>query len=137
MNLLRNFSCLLLVCSALITSAQDGQAARDSTHDMTSVKFPPEFPGGQANMYNWMRSNTTYPDSAYVHGIEGKVYVEFHVEKDGKVDHVVLKRGCNTWLDAEALRVIKKMPDWKPGRLEDGTAVAVRLTFPISFKLKK
>ena len=86
-------------------------------------------------MYTWLADNTQYPKEALDKEIQGKVYVEFVVEKNGRVDQVVLRRGCNPLLDWEALRVIGQMPMWKPGRLENGTIVATRFTIPIDFKL--
>lgn len=135
MKALRLFILLLLTYSSLPAHAQEGQTAKDNVYDLATVAIQPEFPGGQAEMYTWMKKNTAYPDSAFLKGIQGKVYVEFVVEKDGQVDQVLLRRGVNQWLDEEAVRVVGQMPTWKPGRLEDGTAVRTRFTIPIDFKL--
>lgn len=135
MKALRPTLLLLLLCTSLFAHAQNGEAKKDTVYDLVAVAFQPEFPGGEDAMYVWLRDNTAYPDSAFNKGIEGKVYVQFDVEKDGHIDNVILRRGTNQWLDEEALRVIGQMPDWKPGHLEDGTAVPVRFTIPLSFKL--
>jgi TonB family protein len=135
MRPLRSFTLLLLLCSSLCVRSQDGVAAKDSIYDLAAVKDQPDFPGGMQAMYKWLATNTNYPREALDKEIQGKVYVEFVVEKDGHVDHVVVRRGCNPLLDQEALRVIGQMPAWEPGRLEDGTVVPTRFTIPIDFKL--
>lgn len=130
------FALLALVCTSLFVQAQDGGTAIDTILDIDSVAVKPEFPGGDAAMYAWLRDNTIYPDSALDKGAQGKVFVEFVVEKNGKLDQVKLRRGCDPWLDQEALRVVEHMPKWTPGKLEDGEEVAVRYTLPFSFKLR-
>lgn len=135
MKALRPFFLLLLVCASLLSHAQNAPAARDTANDLALLKTRPEFPGGQQAMYRWLGKKVHYPNKAYKKKIHGKVYVQFVVEKDGRIGRVTLRRGCDPLLDKEALRVIGKMPAWKPGRLEDGTAVATRFTVPIDFKL--
>ena len=130
----RLFILLLLGCSFLLVDAQYDQAPKDPTTDINSVKVMPEFPGGQYAMYTWLRRKVHYPKQAYKNKIQGKVDVQFVVDKDGRIVDVIVLRGCNPLLDAEALRVIGKMPRWKPGRL-DGTAVRVRFTVPVEFKI--
>ena len=135
MKTLRPYLLLLLVCASSFAHAQNEKAEKDTVYDLVAVATQPEFPGGQEAMYVWIRENTAYPDSAFDKRIQGKVYVQFDVKKDGHIGQVVLRRGINQWLDEEAVRVVGKMPVWKPGRLEDGTAVPVRITIPFDFKL--
>ena len=135
MKALRPYLLILLVSASSLAHAQNEKTEKDTTYDLVAVAIQPEFPGGQDAMYLWLRDNTSYPDSAFNKGIQGKVFVEFVVEKDGHIDRVILRRGANQWLDEEAVRVIGQMPDWKPGHLEDGTVVPVRFTIPIDFKL--
>lgn len=106
------------------------QSAPDTVYDLASVEEQPEFPGGQDAMYAYLAAQTKYPDEA----VEGKVYVEFVVRKDGLVDLVVVRRGVSRLLDAEAVRVVRSMPRWEPGRMK-GQPVAVRFTLPIVFVL--
>lgn len=131
----RLYIILLFACASLFAHAQDGKTAGDAVYDFATIGFQPEFQGGHAAMYAWMKKNTVYPDSAFLKGIQERVYVQFVVEKDGHIDHVILLRGTNPWLNEEAVRVVGKMPDWNPGRLENGAAVRVRFTIPIDFKL--
>ena len=94
----------------------------------------PEFPGGATAMEHFISDNLTYPDEARAKKIQGKVYIQFVVEKDGSVSHVKIRRGVHPLLDEEAIRVIKMMPAWKPGSMR-GKIVRVRHTIPIVFAL--
>ena len=92
----------------------------------------PEFPGGQYALFKFISNNLNYPKDAKKKGIQGKVMVQFIVEKDG----FWTIRSVSPDLDKEATRVfsLSSMPKWKPG-MSDGVAVRVRYTFPITFKL--
>lgn len=105
------------------------------TYDIAAVQEQPEFPGGMAKMYDYLRSGTKYPDMEYDAGIQGKVYIEFVVDRDGSVEDVKVKRGVSPGLDKEALRAVRSMPKWNPGKM-NGKAVKVRFTIPVDFKLK-
>lgn len=94
----------------------------------------PVFPGGQEALVAYLVKNIVYPQKAKEKGIQGVVLVSFTVTKTGKVADVKVKRGVDDLLDAEALRVIKGMPDWKPGE-KDGQPVDVAMVLPVSFKL--
>jgi periplasmic protein TonB len=94
----------------------------------------PVFPGGQEALVAYLVKNIVYPQKAKENGIQGVVLVSFTVTKTGKVADVKVKRGVDDLLDAEALRVIKGMPDWKPGE-KDGQPVDVAMVLPVSFKL--
>lgn len=107
----------------------------DAGKIFTVVEEMPQFPGGgEAALLAYLRSNIKYPPLARENGIEGTVYVTFVVDKDGKVKEPKLLRGV-TGLDEEALRVISKMPDWKPGK-QNGRTVAVQYNLPVRFTLK-
>jgi|GEM_PF-6584160 len=135
MRALRPFTLLLLVCSSLLARAQDGQVAQDSVAVFGPVTALPEFPGGEQAIYPWLVANKHYPKEALAKKIQGTVYIGFVVEKDGWVDQVVVRRGCNPLLDEEAVRLVRQMPNWKPGLGVNGTAVPAHFTVPIQFKL--
>lgn len=101
-------------------------------YDMPEIM--PEFIGGADALDEFIKQNIKYPAEAKEAGIQGKVYVQFIVEKDGSVTNVIVRRGANKLLDAEAVRVVKLMPAWKPGTMR-GKKVRVRYTLPISFML--
>ena len=96
----------------------------------------PEFPGGLSELKNFLSKNVRYPKLAQKAGVEGRVLAQFVVEKDGSVNNVKVVKHVNQELDAEAVRVIKSMPKWKPG-IKNGAPVRVRYTLPISFRLDK
>ncbi|PWD98847.1 TonB family protein [Marinilabilia rubra] len=93
-----------------------------------------EFPGGDAALKKYLSEHLKYPKEAKEKGIEGRVYVLFIIDKEGNVTNVKIARGVSPSLDAEAIRVVKSMPKWKPGRLR-GKAVPVTFTVPVNFEL--
>ena len=99
------------------------------------VEQVPEFPDGTKAMFKWLSENVKYPPMARENGIEGTVYVGFVVWKDGTVQNIQIKRGINGVCNEEAMRVVRAMPTWKPGR-QNGKAVNVAFTLPIKFKLE-
>jgi TonB family protein len=99
------------------------------------VEEMPEFPGGTDAMVAWITSNLKYPAEALKRKITGKVYVNFAVSSKGKVKNVVVSKSANPLLNAEAIRVISSMPDWKPGT-QGGKSVEVQIKVPVEFKLK-
>ena len=99
------------------------------------VEEMPEFPGGVLALRQYLASAVKYPVIAQENGIQGKVYVNFVVEKDGSVTKAKIARGVDPSLDAEALRVVSTLPKWKPGK-QRGAPVRVSYTVPISFKLE-
>lgn len=110
-------------------------AVEEPTYDIAAVQEQPDFPGGMGKMYEYLQKNTKYPDMEFDAGIQGKVYVEFVVDKDGSVEDVKIRRGVSPGLDKEALRAVKSMPKWSPGKM-NGKAVKCRFTIPVDFKLK-
>jgi TonB family protein len=97
----------------------------------------PTFPGGQEALMRFIHTNIMYPESAIELGIEGKVYVRFYVEKDGKVSNVELLKGINCpAIEQEALRVISIMPNWLPGSADTSLATRTVMNIPISFDLE-
>lgn len=100
------------------------------------VESMPEFPGGQQALFKYLSDNIKYPVIAQENGIQGRVICQFVVNKDGSiVDVEVARSGGDPSLDKEAVRVIKSMPKWKPGK-QRGKAVRVKYTVPVNFKLQ-
>lgn len=108
----------------------------EKIYNIATVEQQPEFPGGQSAMYKWLSDHINYPPAAAEEGVQGKVIVEFVVSKSGKVENVRVLRGRHQALDKEALRVVKAMPNWNPGR-NNGQPVKVTYTLPVSFKLQQ
>ena len=100
------------------------------------VESMPEFPGGQQALFKYLSENVKYPVIAQENGIQGRVICQFVVNKDGSiVDVEVVRSGGDPSLDKEAVRVIKSMPKWKPGK-QRGKPVRVKYTVPVNFKLQ-
>ena len=99
-----------------------------------SVEQMPRFPGGEAAMMKYVQAHINYPSMAAKNRIEGDVIVQFVVKKDGSVGEVKVVRSLDKDLDAEAIRVVKKMPKFTPGR-QNGEAVNVWYTLPVIFRL--
>ena len=100
------------------------------------VEDVPEFPGGAAALLEFLRKNINYPTECRKNRVEGRVLVSFIVEKDGSITNPFITLGADPLLDAEALRVVSLMPNWKPG-YQRGEAVRVQYTVPINFRLSK
>ncbi|MFT5750267.1 MAG: protein TonB [Ancylomarina sp.] len=99
------------------------------------VENAPEFPGGDIALFRWISDNIKYPVIAQENGIMGKVYLNFVVNKLGGIESVTVTRGVDPSLDKEAIRVVKKMPRWKPG-LQRNKPVNVSFFLPINFQLQ-
>lgn len=94
----------------------------------------PEFVGGESKMETYFNRNIIYPQEALKNKIEGKVIVTFIIEKDGSTSNIEVVKKLGWGIDEEAIRLISKMPAWRPGKLE-GRLVRIRFTLPIVFNL--
>lgn len=117
-----------------------GKAVGKDTLDTPAfevVENMPEFPdGGMAGLMQYLAENIRYPKKAQQEGTQGRVTVQFIVEKDGSISHTSILRGVHPELDAEAMRVINTMPKWKPGT-QRGEVVRVKYTIPVMFRLSE
>ncbi len=100
-----------------------------------AVEQMPKYPGGDAELLGFIAKNLRYPVMAQENGIEGKVYLRFVVSSTGDVKDVTVLRSLDPSCDKEAIRVIKMLPRWIPGK-QNGKAVSVYYTVPITFKLQ-
>lgn len=111
-------------------------AEEDEPVPFRSAEVKPMFQGGDANNFSkWINERLIYPQDAKDAGKQGRVVLQFTVNKVGRMENIRVLRGCYQSLDEEALRVVKASPEWKPGMM-DGKAVSVTYTFPIVFKLR-
>jgi protein TonB len=101
----------------------------------TIVEDMPTFPGGETALFKFLANEIKYPQMAVDAGISGTVYVNFVVDKDGKVKNAKIARGIHAACDKEALRVVNSMPAWKPGK-QRGKPVKVSYNLPIKFTLQ-
>lgn len=107
-------------------------AQQDEIFDIVEVQA--EYPGGEAAMFVYISKNIVYPQEDLNAGKQGRVYVQFVVEKDGAITTIRVLRGVSEGIDKEAKRVIRRMPKWKPAE-HRGKPVRSRMTLPISFRL--
>ena len=123
---------------AAVEKTVDEQATKSSAPDdkvYKSVEQMPQFPGGEVALMKYLMANVKYPENAAKNDIQGRVILQFVVDKTGEVGEVKVVRPIDEELDAEAVRVVKTLPKFEPGR-QDGKAVAVWYTVPIIFKLQ-
>ncbi len=126
---------IIALALGIFVTAPDVGFAQNSSQKMvyTYVDQMPEFDG---EVTEYLQNNLKYPKEAEKKGLEGKVIVRFTIEQDGQVGDIEVVRSVNPLLDAEAERVIREMPRWKPA-VADGKAVAALYTVPVLFKLDK
>lgn len=98
------------------------------------VEDKPTFPGGDAALMKFIAENTKYPEIAKENSIQGRVYIQFVIDKVGNVTKVTVAKGVDPYLDNEAVRVVKTLPKWSPGK-QRGKPVPVTYIVPINFKL--
>ena len=99
------------------------------------VEQMPEFQGGPQALFTWLSQNVKYPAIAEENGVEGRVIVTFVVERDGSIADVRVVKSVDPSLDKEAVRVVKSMPRWIPGK-QKGETVRVKYTTPVTFRLQ-
>lgn len=99
------------------------------------VEEMPSFPGGVGALNNWLANNLQYPETAKDTGVQGRVIIKFIIEKDGSISNAKVSRSLDTDLDNEALRLVKSMPKWNPGK-QNGTEARVRYSVPVNFRLQ-
>ncbi len=98
------------------------------------VEQMPEFPGGYPSLMKYIKQNLRYPEEAKKAGTQGRVVVQFLINKNGAISDASVLRSVDRLLDAEAVRLVRSMPKWKPG-MQKGKAVTVKYTLPLSFRL--
>jgi TonB family C-terminal domain len=135
----------------LLTYWKNGQIKREDIYEMDVLKtgqcfdslgnkiahYPymtfPEFPGGDVAFF--LAQNIKYPAIAQERKIQGRVIIQFMVENDGSISNINVVRSVDSYLDSEAIRIVQKMPKWKPGLL-DGEPVRIKYTLPVNFRLQ-
>lgn len=134
---MKNKSVLFLFLLPLFCLAQEPDTRKkeegvQAGFGVTVVQVQPEFPGGPDSLQSFLKKNLTYPDSAKYNRIQGRVYIGFLVDKKGRIKDEKVLSGVNELLNNEALRVVRLMPEWKPGTA-GGNAVSVQYILPVDF----
>ena len=129
-------SLMAICCLTTVLAQKTVVSQKDQKEEpFNVVEDMPAFPGGMEAMIQFLSSNIQYPADAQKQKVDGRVLVNFVVEKDGSITEVKVIKPAFPSLDAEAIRVVKAMPKWKPG-YQRGQAVRVQFTMPINFSLK-
>lgn len=137
MKIHKLFCLLSLITFSLACAAQEADSTKNNKLKIiTFMEQMPEFPGGTEKLMIFIKKELKYPQEAYKNGVQGRVYVQFIVDIDGSIIDVKVIRGVDQLLDEEAIRIIKLMPKWKPGK-QNGTPVKVSMTVPVTFKIDK
>lgn len=123
------------VQEAVVVKEPEPEVVKKEEEIFVAVEQQAEFPGGQGALMKWLANNVRYPESAQQNDIQGRVIVKFVVEKDGSIGNATIVKGVDRDLDREALRVVKKMPKWQPGK-NNGVAVRSYFNLPVVFKLQ-
>ncbi len=118
----------------VMTGNPTSTAENMELHTLDGIENYPEFPGGQSAFIKFLSRNLKYPVIAVEKGIEGKVLVSFIIEKNGRLSNIKILRGIGYGCDEEAIRVLEKCPEWKPG-IQNKQKVRVAYTLPINFSL--
>ncbi len=125
---------MFILCFAGFTQQVYSQnSSIEESTIFTKVDKMPEYPGGQVALVKYLSKNIKYPSKFKKNKINGRVFVSFVIDKDGKVVTPKIVKSLNEECDAEALRVISKMPDWIPGE-KNGIKVAVQFGLPVNFE---
>ena len=115
--------------------ATSGVAEEDTDVVFVVVESMPQFPGGEPALFKYLNDNIKYPVIAQESGIQGRVICQFVVNRDGSIVDIEVVRSVDKSLDAEAVRVISRMPRWTPGK-QRGKTVRVKYTLPVNFRLQ-
>lgn len=131
---------LVMLLAVATLSAQNTDSKSNVKESVSDPSFivveqMPEFPGGEEALYQFLGSNLSYPDTAKEQNITGKVIVSFVVEKDGRITNAKVIKDIGGGCGEEALRVVNKMPRWKPGK-QKGKPVRVQFSLPFVFNLE-
>lgn len=122
------------VVQEYVPPAEDDEEVEEQ-QIFTVVESMPEFPGGMGALMKYLAENIKYPALAKESGIQGRVFINFVVEPDGSISNVKVLRGIGGGCDEEAVRVVKSMPNWKPGK-QRGKPVRVSYNLPVKFTLQ-
>jgi len=133
MKTIKLFISIAFLFTTVLCQAQTKEnKSKDGVYQ--EVEEMPEYPGGEKALMNDLIGKIKYPEEAKKNGIQGKVFVSFVVDEQGKVTNAKIERGVEASLDTESLRVVSELKTWKPGK-EKGKAVKVAYTIPINYAL--
>lgn len=127
---------MMAVLSLMTANAQKTVVSQSNQNVYDHVEEMPEFVGGMPALFEYLQTNLKYPEDAIMQKLGGRVMVQFVVETDGTISNVRVAKTVFPSLDNEAVRVVKAMPKWKPGK-EKGRPVRANFTLPVVFNINK
>ncbi len=130
----KTFLLLSLFCFFFACKKENTTTTNTEDEIFLVVEQQAEFPNGQAALFQWLKDNMQYPETAKQNKVEGKIITRFVIEKNGDLNGATVLRGVDASLDKEALRLLSTMPKWKPGK-QRGNDVRSYFTLPVEFKL--
>ena len=120
-------------CRVAVGVAADGSTSYMEVYEYDYVEEKPRFPGGDCKLVSYINEHRRYPAEAYQAGVEGRVLCSFVVNTDGNISNVAVLRGVEKTLNKEAVRILSRMPNWTPGKLQ-GQNVPVRVVWAVPFR---
>ncbi|MDE6330913.1 MAG: energy transducer TonB [Muribaculaceae bacterium] len=120
-------------CRISVGATPQGQQCYMEVYEYDYVTEKPAYPGGDAQLIEFINANRQYPDRAYREGVQGRVTCSFVVNANGQISHIKVLKSVEESLNREAVRILSLMPDWEPGRV-DGHPVPVRVIRSIPFR---
>jgi TonB family protein len=129
---------IALVCSMIFwlnLSAQESKPDCDSLLTLKDPQILPQFPGGKDSLNKFIQENTILPADLFDSYIQGSVYVQFTVDRNGKIHNIIIIKGVTKEYNDIAISIIKKMPKWIPGKIGE-TPICTTLVVPVKFILK-
>ena len=120
-------------CRVNVGTTPAGCVSYMEVYEYDYVSEKPSFPGGDSQLMKFINSTREYPKAAYDKGVQGRVTCSFVVNADGTVSHISVIRGVEPSLNKEAIRILSKMPEWKPGKL-NGQSVPTRVVWSVPFR---
>lgn len=134
---MKYYAFIITIALCLINSKTFAQVAIDTTEEVIqNAEVMPQFNGGEEELYKFISTNLNYPTLAKENGIEGRIITRILVEKDGSITHIEIFKKLGFGCDEEAVRIIKQMPNWTPGKV-NGKPVRTFVTIPITFSLTR
>lgn len=125
---------LITIVGASVKNEQTAQAKEEPVYDFVTLTTPPSFPGGMANFYKFIAKSVKYPEQALKNNVEGKVFLSYIIETDGRLTDIKVVRAIGSGLDEEAVRILKSSPKWTPG-YNGKNPVRVQYNLPIGFTI--
>lgn len=130
------YSCFEITHNCIIDTFCQKEIEPDTSSIVCESEIMPRFPGGEEALIKYLYDNKVYPELAIKIGVEGRVVATFSVDEMGKISEVAVVKGIGAGCDEEVIRLLKSMPNWRPGRAY-GVPIKIRMHIPVTFNLSE